>query len=229
MVTEDATYTALFEKQKFTISVIAGGGAMYWNEYSAYYGDTLTITAAASIGGGYRFAGWVDGTTEISRQVVVTQNTSYEVKYDDKYLFKFDSNGGNNIDSMTVSYGSYVNLPVPMRSGYTFAGWQYTRQNGETQRYTGEIEVRSDMEFVALWEKANNTAVTESAANAVCIYTHSNTIIVENATEEIRVYNAMGALVGRDVACRIRAELQVNGAGLYIVKVGNVAKRVMVN
>ena len=202
---------------------------MYWNDYSAYYGDTLTITAAASINGGYRFAGWADGTTEILRQVVVTQNTSYEVKYDNKYLFKFDSNGGNNIDSMTVSYGSYVNLPVPTRSGYTFVGWQYTQQNGETQRYTGEIEVRSDMEFVAVWEKENNTSVAETAANAINIYARGNTIIVENATDEIRVYNAMGALVCGDVACRVRAEINVNGAGVYIVKVGNVAKRVMVN
>ena len=73
------------------------------------------------------------------------------------------------------------------------------------------------------------TEVDEEPANDVNIYAHHNTIIVENATEEIRVYNAMGALVGRDVACRVRAELQVNGAGVYIVKVGNVAKRVMVH
>ena len=80
-----------------------------------------------------------------------------------------------------------------------------------------------------VWANSNNTAVAESAANAINIYTHGNTIIIENATDEIRVYNAMGALVGRDVACRVRAELQVNGAGVYIVKVGNVAKRVMVH
>ncbi len=73
------------------------------------------------------------------------------------------------------------------------------------------------------------TAVAESAANAVNIYAHGNTIVVENATEEIRVYNAMGALVDRDVACRVRAEINVNGAGIYLVKVGNVAKRVMVH
>ena len=74
-----------------------------------------------------------------------------------------------------------------------------------------------------------STAVAETAANAINIYAHHNTIIVENATDEIRVYNAMGALVGRDVACCVRAELQVNGAGVYIVKVGTVAKRVMIN
>ena len=74
-----------------------------------------------------------------------------------------------------------------------------------------------------------STAVAETAANAINIYAHDNTIIVENATEEIRVYNAMGALVGRNAINRVRTEITVNGAGVYLVKVGNVAKRVMVN
>ncbi len=76
---------------------------------------------------------------------------------------------------------------------------------------------------------ADNTPVAETAANAVNIYAHGNTIVVENATEEISVYDAMGRLVCRDAIHRVRAELQVNTAGLYIVKVGTVAKRVMVN
>ncbi|MBO7593551.1 MAG: leucine-rich repeat domain-containing protein [Salinivirgaceae bacterium] len=76
--------------------------------------------------------------------------------------------------------------------------------------------------------KLATTAVSESAANAVNIYAHGNTIVVENATEEIRVYNAMGALVGRDVARNV-STIPVNGTGVYIVKTGGVVKRVMVN
>jgi hypothetical protein len=53
--------------------------------------------------------------------------------------------------------------------------------------------------------------------------------VVENATDEIRVFNAMGALVCRDVASRVRAEININGTGIYIVKTGNTVKRVMVN
>jgi hypothetical protein len=76
---------------------------------------------------------------------------------------------------------------------------------------------------------ADNTPVAETAANAVNIYAHGNTIVVENATDEISVYDAMGRLVGRDAIHRVSAKIHVNGTGLYIVKVGNVAKRVMVN
>ena len=73
------------------------------------------------------------------------------------------------------------------------------------------------------------TDVDEDEANTVNIYAYDNTIIVENATDEIRVYNAMGALVCRDVACRVRAEITVNGTSVYIVKTGNTVKRVFVN
>ncbi len=78
-----------------------------------------------------------------------------------------------------------------------------------------------------------DVAVIESAANAVNIYAHGNTIVIENATDEICVYDAMGRLVaraGRDVARNVFAtEIRVNGAGVYIVKVGTVVKRVVVN
>ena len=71
----------------------------------------------------------------------------------------------------------------------------------------------------------DNTAVNESAVNAINIYAIGSTIVVENATEEIFVYNAMGVLVGRTETTTIT----VNGAGVYIVKTGGTVKRVMVN
>ena len=70
-----------------------------------------------------------------------------------------------------------------------------------------------------------DVAITESAANAVNIYAYGNKIVVENATEEIRVYNAMGALVGRTETTTIT----VNTSGVYIVKTGATVKRVVVN
>ena len=74
------------------------------------------------------------------------------------------------------------------------------------------------------------TDVDENAAAKIIIYTiNGNTIVVENADAEIFVYDAMGRLVCRNDENLYRTELQINGSGIYIVKVGNVAKRVMVN
>lgn len=87
----------------------------------------------------------------------------------------------------------------------------------------------TDTRIVVGTKLKSGTAVSESAANAVNIYAHGNTIVVENATAEICIYDAEGRLVGRYATPCVRAELQVNTAGVFIVKVGNVAKRVMVN
>ncbi|MBR5643967.1 MAG: leucine-rich repeat domain-containing protein [Salinivirgaceae bacterium] len=82
---------------------------------------------------------------------------------------------------------------------------------------------------------ADNTPVTETAANAVNIYAHGNTIVVENATEEISVYDAMGRVIARkdrDVARHVSTgttTITVNTPGVYVVKTGSTVKRVMVN
>ncbi|MBO4603146.1 MAG: leucine-rich repeat protein, partial [Salinivirgaceae bacterium] len=71
-------------------------------------------------------------------------------------------------------------------------------------------------------------AVIEEPALGVLVYTEGRTIVVENATDEILVYNIMGTVVGRDVACNV-CTITINNPGLYIVKTGNTVQRVVVN
>ena len=76
---------------------------------------------------------------------------------------------------------------------------------------------------------SDNTSVSESMANAVNIYAFDNTIVVENADDEIFVYDATGRLVCRDAIHRVSAKITVNNAGIYVVKVGKTVKRVIIN
>ncbi|MBO4602218.1 MAG: leucine-rich repeat domain-containing protein [Salinivirgaceae bacterium] len=78
-------------------------------------------------------------------------------------------------------------------------------------------------------ENNPSTPVTEFAANAVNIYTYGRNIVVENAAEEIRVYDVMGRLIVETPHCDVSTEIRLNGIGVYIVKVGNIAKRVVIN
>ena len=71
-------------------------------------------------------------------------------------------------------------------------------------------------------------AIAESVANAVTIYAHHNIIVVENATDEIHVYDAMGRLICKKVVRNASTEIRVNIAGIYIVKTGNTTKRVVI-
>ena len=70
------------------------------------------------------------------------------------------------------------------------------------------------------------TSVTEQLTN-INIYTLGRTIVIENATDDIFVYDAMGSLVGRDVARNV-STITVNDSGVYIVKIGNLAKKIFV-
>ena len=72
------------------------------------------------------------------------------------------------------------------------------------------------------------TDIDESAANTVTIYAEGRTIVVENATDEISVYDAMGRIVGRDVARNV-CTIAINKPGVYIVKTGATVQRVIVN
>ena len=71
------------------------------------------------------------------------------------------------------------------------------------------------------------TTVADDAANAVSIYALHNIIVVENADAEIRVYNIMGGLVA--TVNDTNAEIRINISGVYVVRVGNTTKRVMIS
>ncbi len=54
--------------------------------------------------------------------------TSEMVLYAAEYapVLDFDSNGGNNINSIIARAGDAINLPTPVRENYKFIGWQTT-------------------------------------------------------------------------------------------------------
>jgi len=73
-----------------------------------------------------------------------------------------------------------------------------------------------------------STALPSNISSTIDIYVQDKTIIVENAEDEIFVYDAIGRLVCRDATPCVRAELHVDGAGVYVVKVGSLAKKVII-
>ena len=99
---------------------------------------------------------------------------------------------------------------------------QFAIENNQTFRLkSGENTDNNENE-----EHDTETSVTEQFTNTN-IYAHDHTIVVENAIDEIRVYDAMGRLVCRNVACRVHS-ITVEKSGVYIIKTGDVAKIVAV-
>ena len=106
-------------------------------------------------------------------------------------------------------------------------GWEYT-WNQKSGVVVWDYEIEDGNKENGENENNPGTAVDEFDANAINIYAQGKNIVVENATNEICVYNAMGRIVGRDVACRIRTTITIKGTGVYIVKTGNMVKRIVI-
>ncbi len=109
-----------------------------------------------------------------------------------------------------------------------YDGWFYLREPINTTMINLDNEYRGIETYVPKAQNENQTSVTEQITN-IHIYTYGKTIIVENASDEIFVYDVMGRLVCRDATPCVRAELRMNDVGVYVVKIGNFAKKIVVD
>ena len=82
VVTQDSTFTAIFEANSFAITTAVNDDAMgsvtEGGEYT--YGTEITLTATPN--DGYRFAQWSDGNTDNPRIITVTENKTYTAEFE---------------------------------------------------------------------------------------------------------------------------------------------------
>ncbi|MCM1368158.1 MAG: InlB B-repeat-containing protein [Roseburia sp.] len=99
------------------------------------------------------FCGWttVSGTPVNVSAQVINANTMYYAKWDDAYIVTFDTRGGTDVTSQTVSKSSpYIVEPYyPSYSGYYFAGW-YTDIEC-TGKFDFSSPISSDITLYAKW------------------------------------------------------------------------------
>ncbi len=134
---------------------------------------------------------------------------------------KLDVSGAVVVVTFSNGTTKEVALSAAMVSG--FDAEKVGEQTLTVTFKAGDVTLTATFEVTV---EADDTAVDDETANTANIYAYGNTIVVENATDEIRVYNAMGGFVA--ASNEANAKIRVNGAGIYIVKTGQVSKRVMV-
>ncbi len=66
-----------------------------------------------------------------------------------EYIISFNTNSGNVIEDMTVTYGRSYTLPIPKREGFEFLGWH----DGDGYVSLGGVEWKNcnDLELTAKW------------------------------------------------------------------------------
>ena len=197
--------------------------------YNSTYSDLPTLTKA-----GYTFNGWYYNNTKIesTTKMTITSNHTLVAKWTaNTYTLSFNSNGGNNITSKTVTYNStYGELITPTRTGYSFLGWYTT--SGVKITSTTVVNITSNTTLYAQWKDITPPTITVTKSNpewgkyVLTVNTHD-----DSGIKQIRYYlNNKLVYAGTETsytgyanyennAYRIESE---DNAGNVAVEVGNI-------
>ncbi len=133
-VTGDASYTASFTKNSYTITVKAGTGGTVSGGGTYEYNSSVTIKATANTG--YNFVSWDDGNTSASRTITVTGNKTYTASFAKKtYTVKWLDGDGSTLETDTVEHGGSATCSkTPTKAStaqysYTHSGWDTSASN----------------------------------------------------------------------------------------------------
>lgn len=147
-------YTVTFDAQSGTVTL-----SDKQVTFDSTYGDLPTPTRT-----GYTFTGWftaeTDGTEVKSTSAVTTasDHTLYAYWTANTYQVSFNSNGGDEIPPIDVTYdGTYENLPDATRYGYNFDGWYTAEEGGTKIAKTTKVDITSAITLYAHWTRIKYT------------------------------------------------------------------------
>ena len=225
----DITYTAKFEAlQNYTITVVSANPAMGTVEGGGTFLEGTVINISATPLTGYYFIGWNDGNADNPRSITVTANETYVAQFATNPVQTFtltvmcNSSEGTTIGSGTYTAGSTATIAAFPNSGYLFDKWQDNVTDNPRQ-----VTVTGDMTFVAFFK---STGVGENEGRLLVLYPNpaNDYIRIEGleANSEVKIYNAMGALV-KVVNVNANEEIGISelSDGLYVLRCGNATLR----
>ncbi len=115
---KDVTITAQWKRNECTITFDSNGGSDVESQ-TLDCGVAITVPENP-VREGYTFIGWEPAIPEVMPEEDVTVVAQWQVN---QYTITFNSNGGSEVEAMSVDYGSAINAPEATREGYTFVGW----------------------------------------------------------------------------------------------------------
>lgn len=152
---KDIIVNAIYEPEKIKITLISG----YDYSYSTVkYGDNFTLMIPYKKG--YEFKGWYYNdkqVTDIEGKSLQTYtfdgNITLTAKWEStKCTLSFETNGGTQITSVKVDYGTpYTLTQTPEREGYYFGGWY---DDTLIEEYINTITITADTIIYAKWIKS---------------------------------------------------------------------------
>ena len=229
IVTGDMTFVARFEAlPSYTITVVSANPTMGTVDGGGTFMEGTEIQITATPFAGYYFTNWNDGNADNPRTITVTQNATYVAQFASAPVETFtltvmcNSTEGSTIGSGTYTAGAVATIAAIPNSGYVFDKW-----NDDNTENPRQVTVNSNMTFVAFFK---NAGVGENEGRLMVVYPNpaNSYIRIEGleANSEVKIYNAMGALV-KVVNANAEEEISIGdlASGLYMVRCGNATLR----
>lgn len=178
--------------KQYKITFYAKGGICNTKEKNVLYRKAIGDLPVPEKEG-YIFGGWYNidinyqfkkypGAISIKEALPITSDTIYNIARDATLIAEwyelstvtFNPDSGTcDVKTMQVnSEGKITNIPVPVRSGYTFDYWYYTEKTDstfKTIKLTPDLVITENMTFKAHWTTNQTTfAITFDANGGTC-------------------------------------------------------------
>ncbi len=164
-VTEDATYTAYFDANNYTITVNPNNGAYGSTSGTGSYAYGSTTQISATPNTGYEFVRWNDNNPENPRTITITGAATYTAVFAPiQYVLTVVSENnakGTVTGGGTYDYGTNVTISATPTAHHTFAQWN----DNNTER-TRIVTVTGNATYTAYFNTDTYTVTTASNNNA---------------------------------------------------------------
>ena len=168
-VLNNATYTAQFEINSYTITVQSSNPAIGTTSGSGSYNYLTPVNITALPNAGYHFTQWSDGNTSNPRLISVTANATYTAQFAiNSYAVGVTSNNstmGSVSGSGTYNHNSTATLTATPYYGYHFVQWQDgNTQNPRTVVVTDSAQYTAQFDYNSYLVTALSSNVTLGTA-----------------------------------------------------------------
>lgn len=142
IISSDLVVNAVFEEAIYTVRFLDYNGVII-GSFKVNYLDPLPLVSEPTRED-YVFVGWDNFTEQVTGNIDLVALYAYN-----NIKITFDTVGGSTISAMGINYGDTMNLPTPVKSGYTFFKWM--DQDGYEVVNNSEFLYENSVTFKAVW------------------------------------------------------------------------------
>ena len=192
------TKSSILKEKKYLVSFDTDGGSVV---ESITVGENEKLNSVPTpTKDGYLFDKWMLDGKEFNFSTKITKNITLKASWKkdsvkiEKVKISFDTNGGNNIDSIEQIKGNTIGkLPTPTKDGYTFVGWHLNNE-----KFNENSKINSDITLKASWKKINyGTFNLDTLALSKYTYTDLENKFGQGEWRDTSIGNVYNSALGR--------------------------------